>query len=63
MNNEFKIDNRIIGDNYVYIIAEACDNHLGNMETAEKMIKQSIEKTQEKDAMVLLLLVFRVTGY
>ena len=37
-NNSFKIGSETIGHKYVYIIAEACDNHLGNMDVAEKMV-------------------------
>lgn len=40
MNNEFKIGDVAIGDNQrTYIIAEACDNHMGNMDTAMQMCK------------------------
>ncbi|MCA1803665.1 MAG: N-acetylneuraminate synthase family protein [Rhodothermaceae bacterium] len=37
-----RIGDRHIGDGHpCYIIAEACDNHLGNMETAKEMARQS----------------------
>ncbi len=39
---QFKICNRLVGDNApVFIIAEACDNHLGDMTVAKEMIRQS----------------------
>ena len=38
-----KIANRIIGKGQpVLVVAEACDNHLGNMATAKKMIKNAM---------------------
>src|SRR5687768_16000806 len=38
----FSIDNRNIGPGHpCFIIAEGCDNHLGNMETAKQMIRQA----------------------
>ena len=37
-----KIKNKFIGLDYpVYIIAEACDNHMGNIDTAIEMIKKA----------------------
>lgn len=37
-----RIKNRLIGESQpVFVIAEACDNHLGNMDTARKMAHQS----------------------
>ncbi len=37
-----KIKNRIVSDRSpAFIIAEACDNHLGNMDTAKKMASES----------------------
>lgn len=37
-----KINGRQIGDsNPVYIIAEACDNHMGSMDTAKEMCRQA----------------------
>ena len=40
--NTIKIGNRLIGDGHpVFIIAEGCDNHLGDMDTAKEMIRQS----------------------
>ena len=37
-----RIGNRHVGEGHpCYIIAEACDNHLGNMETAKEMARQS----------------------
>ena len=39
---DIKIGNKIIGrDRPVFIIAEACDNHLGSTETAQEMIRQA----------------------
>jgi sialic acid synthase SpsE len=39
---DITIGNKIIGrDRPVFIIAEACDNHLGSMETAKEMIRQA----------------------
>lgn len=39
---DIKIASRTIGKNQpVFIIAEACDNHLGNMDTAKEMIRQA----------------------
>lgn len=39
---EIQIGNRKVGENQpVYIIAEACDNHLGNVGVAKEMIKQA----------------------
>ena len=39
---DIKIGRNVIGRSQpVYIIAEACDNHLGNMETAKEMARQS----------------------
>ena len=36
----FKIKNRLVGDSApVFIVAEACDNHLGNMEEAKSMVR------------------------
>jgi len=38
-----KIANRIVGKGQpVFVVAEACDNHLGNMATAKKMIKNAM---------------------
>ncbi len=39
--NQFTIGNKVIGGKDIFIIAEACDNHLGNMDVAEKMIIES----------------------
>lgn len=40
--NTIKIAGKTIGgDHGAFIIAEACDNHLGNMETAKEMARQS----------------------
>lgn len=42
LNLEFKIGEKIIGpDHPTFIVAEACDNHLGNMNTAREMIRFS----------------------
>src|SRR5674476_881289 len=39
---KIKVSNRFIGENCpCFIIAEACDNHLGNMDTAREMIRQA----------------------
>jgi len=39
---DIKIGNRTIGRQHpAFIIAEACDNHLGNMDTAKEMIRQA----------------------
>ena len=40
-NNIFRLDKHEIGGNEVFIIAEACDNHLGNINIAIEMIKQA----------------------
>ena len=40
-NNSFNIGNNTIGEEHVFIIAEACDNHLGNMDIASKMIVEA----------------------
>lgn len=40
--SEILINNRKVGgDNPVYIIAEGCDNHMGNLETAKEMALQA----------------------
>ncbi len=40
MVKDIKIKNRVIGENYpTFIIVEACDNHLGNLETAKEMAR------------------------
>ena len=40
--NHINILNRGVGDGEAcFIIAEACDNHLGNMETAKEMALQA----------------------
>lgn len=40
--NEFKIAYREIGQGHpVYVIAEGCDNHMGNMEVAKEMCRQA----------------------
>ena len=40
--NNLKIADKIIGEGHnCFIIAEACDNHLGNMDTAKEMARQS----------------------
>ena len=40
--NEFKIADREIGQGHpVYVIAEGCDNHMGNMEVAKEMCRQA----------------------
>jgi sialic acid synthase SpsE len=42
MSNEIRIDGRAVGVHApCFIIAEACDNHLGNMETAREMVRQA----------------------
>lgn len=42
LNPEFKIGEKTIGHNHpTFIVAEACDNHLGNMNTAREMIRFS----------------------
>lgn len=39
---EFNINNQGVGDQHpCFIIAEACDNHLGNMQTAREMVRLS----------------------
>lgn len=41
-HNVIQIQNKSIGEGQpCFIIAEACDNHLGNMETAKEMIRQA----------------------
>ena len=40
-NNSFNIGNNTVGEEHVFIIAEACDNHLGNMDIAAKMIVEA----------------------
>ena len=41
-NMDIRIGNKIIGrDRPVFIVAEACDNHLGSVETAQEMIRQA----------------------
>jgi sialic acid synthase SpsE len=40
--NNVSIQSRLVGSNSpCFIIAEGCDNHLGNMETAKEMIRQA----------------------
>ncbi|HBH06223.1 MAG TPA: CMP-N-acetylneuraminic acid synthetase [Flavobacteriales bacterium] len=40
--NKVQIEDRLIGDGEpCYIIAEACDNHMGNLETAKEMARQA----------------------
>lgn len=40
MEKHFKIGNREIGDGYpIYIIAEGCDNHMGNVDAAKEMCR------------------------
>lgn len=42
MTPQIKIGNRILGAGApCFIIAEACDNHLGSMETAKEMVRQA----------------------
>lgn len=42
MTQEISIDGRLIGPNSpCFVIAEGCDNHLGNMETAKEMARQA----------------------
>lgn len=39
---EFKIKDQFVGANHeCFIVAEACDNHLGNMNTAKEMVRLS----------------------
>ena len=39
---EFKINHQSVGNHHpTFIIAEACDNHLGNMEVAKEMVRLS----------------------
>lgn len=39
---EMKIGNRKIGEGHpVYVIAEGCDNHMGDMEAAKEMCRQA----------------------
>lgn len=39
---EFKVADKNIGENYpVYIIAEGCDNHMGDLDTAKEMCRQA----------------------
>ena len=40
-NNIFRLDKHETGGNEVFIITEACDNHLGNINIAIEMIKQA----------------------
>lgn len=37
----FKLGNKVIGNDSVYIIAEGCDNHMGDIEVAKKMCLNS----------------------
>ena len=42
MSSLININKRIIGKDYpCFIIAEACDNHKGNIEVAKKMISEA----------------------
>lgn len=42
MAKEILIEGRAVGPQArCFVIAEACDNHLGNMETAREMIRQA----------------------
>ena len=37
-----QIENRVIGEGqHVFIIAEGCDNHMGNMDAAKEMCRQA----------------------
>ena len=39
---QFELNGRLVGDDRpAYIIAEACDNHLGNIDTALEMVRQA----------------------
>ena len=39
---DITVGNKVVGKNApVFVIAEGCDNHLGNMETAREMIRQA----------------------
>jgi N-acetylneuraminate synthase len=42
MGREIKIEGRPLGGGHpCFVIAEGCDNHLGNMETAKEMVRQA----------------------
>ena len=42
MPHQIKIEGRLVGmEAPCFVIAEACDNHLGNMETAKEMVRQA----------------------